>query len=322
LKNELAAVRRKLQAAENADAHVSEDDRVLLQHQQDEFERELASEERTVGRDESAVLRERVTRLIAGAQADLAAQQQLIIDTLQALVARLNAAPPPPGAMSDNEKKSVIRVLYAVQNLAQAQSVYSQAIADAAPDADTIAALKDQIAELQTQADARQQVLSATPPADDAERQKLTAQLDDLTKRVFSERSSMEASHVAFAAAAQASIDSALTFQEGRKAHQTVDAMNETLAAKQEDMNAVNRSRDDLQATIDSTPDVKMPSERSVQVVWDDSGRKLATTAYAVIGIGIVFGILTVIAGRRRSVGGDPPGWQNKMSLPTPASAG
>jgi uncharacterized coiled-coil protein SlyX len=263
-----------------------------------------------------------VTRLIAGAQADLAAQQQLIIDTLQALVARLNAAPPPPGAMSDNEKKSVIRVLYAVQNLAQAQSVYSQAIADAAPDADTIAALKDQIAELQTQADARQQVLSATPPADDAERQKLTAQLDDLTKRVFSERSSMEASHVAFAAAAQASIDSALTFQEGRKAHQTVDAMNETLAAKQEDMTAVNRSRDDLQATIDSTPDVKMPSERSVQVVWDDSGRKLATTAYAVIGIGIVFGILTVIAGRRRSVGGDPPGWQNKMSLPTPASAG
>ena len=313
LRDQLSILQNRIAAAEQDDSTVSDGDRTEMRHEASRITRQLEAL-RHPFRDDVSSLRQQVNLLIEGARADLNADTQLIDDTLQALIARLNAAPPPPSDMTLEQKRQVLGLAILIQYVAQDQANYAAAVSNGGEDTEAIASLQQEAAVLSEQADARAQIISATPVSNDDQRRQLARQHDDLLSRIARERDEMETAHADFLAKASASVSAALAVQNGRDATKALNALMDTRSTKQDDLSNLMQNRADLEARIKSAPDVIPPNELSVRIVSDDTYRKWEYTVVAVLCIGLVFGILALISGGPRAAGGSPPHWQDAQA--------
>jgi pSer/pThr/pTyr-binding forkhead associated (FHA) protein len=265
----------------------------------DDIQTALVVREQQLLTDDSARLRDRIGRLIDDGDNLLTGQRQLIVDTLSTLSAGLDAMDIPADLTAD-DKALLAKVTQSIRDLMQSQNDAAGAIAQIDPAAASQASLGEQLAELKSRAEARRRILSAAAPADDAERARLTDQRQAAASRLATDRAAMETARQMFISKAMASADAALTVATARKAEADLDALISARDAKASDLQAMQRSRDDLAQRIQTTVEVKRPADADVSVVADDTMRKVYYNLAAIAGIGVIFGVL--MGATRRSV--------------------
>jgi hypothetical protein len=261
------------------------------QHEVDELLGAMVLRQEQLYRDDSAHLRDRLERLTDDATAQMRNQRQLVVDTLGTLQGRLAATEVPTG-LSDQDTGAMANALQALRDLGQAQQDYASAIADADASVESPASLQEQLAELTERADAHRHVLSATMPRDAREKASLIAARDELAARLEEDRKKMETARGEFSGEALAYANAGLTVAAARKAQQALDAMTATMAIKSGDVAAMRQSRDELSQALQTTVDLKTPTESDVKVLSDDSIRKHALAAGAIVVIGAIFGTM------------------------------
>jgi FHA domain len=295
LQNQLETAQANIDAMTDAD--ISQEDREVMFHQRDQLERQIESRQRELNADDGLSMRDRAQRLIDESAKQLDQDRQFINDTLGTLQGQLGATPIATDLLPD-QKSQLIRVLQRMADLAHAQSDYAASLADVDETASVVASLSRAIDDLRQRLDARRQILTAAAPASDAERQRINAEIDELSAQVANERKTMEAAHADFTDKAQASIKADLTMLDASRAQRQVESLTQARDVKAGDLAAIQRSRDVLQQTVDSTVDVKQPNEADVQWVQDDSGRKLIYSAVSALIVGAAVGGLMKMGGR------------------------
>jgi hypothetical protein len=294
LLDQLDAVQRQI-AAETAAQPATSQPTIAFSsesdHRFDDVLNKISLRQRKLTIDDNARLRDHLDRLMDDFTGQLRQQRQLVVDTLNTLMAGLQASSV-PSDMSYQDKESLSKLMQAIENLAQSESDYATAASQTDVAGQTLASDQQQLAELKELAAERQKILAAANPPTTAPSETRTAALesaDQLTAALANDNRAMDAAGSDFADKSMAAVSTGLTVSAAAKAQETLTTLTEAHDSRSGDLTAMQRSRDDLAQRLDTAVDLKQPSEADVTVISDNQPMKLTLLLISLAGIGAFF---------------------------------